>query len=136
QHVGVNGHAQGQGNSRNTWQGKRGLQHRQYGQQQEHIKRQANGGKDAHQVVINDDEDGNGNKTIQGRVKTLFDVVGTQAWAYGAFFNDFHGGGQRTGTQQQGGVGRFLWRHAAADLHLPAWNLTANDRGSDDFAVA
>src|SRR5690606_23943373 len=116
QHVGVDGHAQGQGDGGDARQGERGLQHGQHGQQQDDIERQAYGRKHTHQVVVDDDEDCNCNEAVQGGVKALLDVVGTQAWAYGALFNDFHGGCQGTGTQQQGRVGGFLGGHAAADL--------------------
>ena len=50
------------------------------------------------------------------------------------FLDDLHRRGQRTGAQQQRGVGG-LRRHAAADLEAPP-PLAADDRRGDDLALA
>src|SRR5690606_31286702 len=136
QYVGFNGHAQGKGDGRNARQRQGGLQHGQYSQQQQYVESQANRREHAHQVVVQNDEDRDGDEAVQGGVEALLDVVGAQARAYGAFFNDLHGSSKRAGTQQQRRVGRFLGCHAAADLYLPARNFAADDRSGNDFALA
>ncbi|KAG1308669.1 hypothetical protein G6F62_014976 [Rhizopus arrhizus] len=90
QHVRVNGHAERQRDSGDAWQGERGLQHGQQRQQQQHVQGQADRGEHAEQVVVQDDEDGDGQETVQRRMEALRDVVGAQARADGAFFDDGH----------------------------------------------
>src|SRR5690606_14123336 len=81
-------------------------------------------------------EDGDGYETVQGGIEALLDVVGTQAGADGAFFDDLHRGGQRAGAQQEGNVGGFLCVHAAGNLNLPARDLAADHRCRYNLALA
>ncbi len=112
------------------------MQHGQDSQQQEHVEGQANGGEQTNQVVVQHDEDGDRNKAVQRGVKALANIVGTQARANSALFNDAHGGGQRTGTQQQGNIGGFLSIHAAADLYLAVRNFATDNRSRHHFTHA
>ena len=69
-------------------------------------------------------------------MKAARDVLGAQRWPNGALFDDVHRGGQRTGTQQQGGFIGFHRGHAAGDLHLAPANLATDHRRGDHFTLA
>src|SRR5690606_5216266 len=90
----------------------------------------------AEEPVVKQHEDGDRNEAIQGGIKALLDVVGTQAGADGALFDDFHGCSQRAGAQQQGNVGGFLSIHTSGNLNLPARNLATDDRRSYNLILA
>src|SRR5690606_20694951 len=134
EHVGVDGHAQGQSDGGDARQRQGGLQDGQQRQQQQDVERQPDGGEDAEQVVVDDDEQRDCQEAVQRGIEALGDVLGAQAGADGAFFDDFHGRGQRAGAQQQGDVGGFLGGHAAGDLDLAAGDFAADDRRGDDLA--
>src|SRR5690606_5597948 len=136
EHVGVNSHAQCERNGCNARQGERGLQHGKGCKQKQHVEQQSQRGEHAEEPVVKQHEDGDRNEAIQGGIKALREVVGTQAGADGAPFGDFHGCSQRAGAQQQGNVGGFLSIHTAGNLNLPARNLATDDRRRYDLALA
>ena len=112
QHIRVDRHAQHQGHRRHARQGQGGLQHRQHRHQQQQVERQGDAGKRAKQHVINTHEGDHRQEAPGHAVKTLGDVFRAQAGADGQLLDDLHRRGQRTGAQQQGGVGRLGRGHA------------------------
>ena len=86
-------------------------------------------------MVVGDHEDGDQGETYPRRVKTDLDIVGAEARAHRAFFDDVHRRRQRTGAQQQRQVIGFARRHAARNLEARA-ELRLDDRRGDDFGLA
>ena len=136
QHVGVDGHAQRQGDGRDARQRQRGLQQRQQCHQEQQVGGQRDDRDKAEQHVIGDHEDGDGGEAPHRRMKTLLDVLGAQARADGAFFDDVHRRGERAGAQQQRRVVGFHRAHAAGNLHAATADFGADDRCGDYFALA
>jgi hypothetical protein len=68
-------------------------------------------------------------------LKPLRDVLGPQAGADGAFFNDVHRRGQGAGAREQRDVGRFLRREVAGDLEIGA-EFTLDGGHRDGLALA
>ena len=136
QHVGVDGHAQGERDGGDAGQRQRRLQQRQDRHQQQQVGRERQHRYHAEHHVVHAHERGDRDKAPERGTETLADVVGAEAGADGALLDDFHRRGEGPGAQQQRHVGRFGGAHAPADLHAPAADLAADHRRGDDLALA
>ncbi len=120
QHVGVDGHAQREGDGRDAGKGQRGLHHRQQRDQQHQVDRQREHRHDAEHRVIQAHEDRDGGKAPQRGSKARRDVLRPQAGADQAFLDDLHRRRQRSGPQQQGQVVGGLGGPQPGDLEARA----------------
>ena len=136
QYVGVDRHAQCQGDGGDAGQRQRRLQEGEQGDQEEQVGAQGDDRDEAEQHVVRDHENGDDDKAPERGVETFANVFDAKAGADGAFFDDFHRCGQRTGAQQQGDVACFAGAHAAGNLDAAAADFSADDRRGDDFALA
>ena len=116
EHVGVDRHADGEGDARDAGQGQGGAEGGHAGEQHEEVQGEGDVGDEAGQPVVHEhEEEDDGGRDRDGRAAPA-DGVGAERRPHRALLEDLNGSGQRPRPQDDGEVGGLLGGEAAADL--------------------
>src|SRR5690606_32309814 len=109
QYVGVDRHRKGKNDTRNPRHGQRRPWQQGHNADDQHQVCNQRAGRNQTKLLIEEDhEEDRDHETGQARFQTLLDVLHTQSWTNGTFFNNLNRRNQRTGTQQQRELTRFV----------------------------